>query len=130
MAAQTKKDPAAGKPRILVRGAVYEGRRLLLLPCLPFRTTILCGLLARQDGRDLPAPRRRTDTGSKYAKVFATRRKANEELATKLAKYANRPDVFVLALPRGGVRVVYEVARALRAPLDVLVVRKLWRART
>jgi predicted phosphoribosyltransferase len=46
-------------------------------------------------------------------------------LAQKLFAYANRPDVAVLALPRGGVPVAYEVARALSAPLDVFVVRKL-----
>jgi predicted phosphoribosyltransferase len=46
-------------------------------------------------------------------------------LAGKLAAYANRPDVVVLALPRGGVPVAYEVARALHAPLDVFLVRKL-----
>jgi predicted phosphoribosyltransferase len=44
-------------------------------------------------------------------------------LAERLAAYANRPDVLVL--PRGGVPVGYEVARALGAPLDVFVVRKL-----
>jgi predicted phosphoribosyltransferase len=46
-------------------------------------------------------------------------------LAAKLANYANRPDVVVLALPRGGVPVGYEVARVLGAPLDAFVVRKL-----
>lgn len=46
-------------------------------------------------------------------------------LAEKLAPYAGRPDVLVLALPRGGVPVAYEVARSLDAPLDVFVVRKL-----
>ena len=46
-------------------------------------------------------------------------------LAEKLVAYANRPDVLVLALPRGGVPVAYEVARALGAPLDVFIVRKL-----
>src|SRR6187551_2800692 len=56
---------------------------------------------------------------------FATRREAGEKLAAKLTAYANRPDVLVLALPRGGVPVGYEVARALVAPLDVFVVRKL-----
>src|ERR1700682_5031988 len=56
---------------------------------------------------------------------FRDRREAGRQLATKLAAYANRPDVLVLALPRGGVPVAYEVARALGAPLDVFVVRKL-----
>jgi predicted phosphoribosyltransferase len=46
-------------------------------------------------------------------------------LAERLAAYADRPDVLVLALPRGGVPVAFEVARALGAPLDVFVVRKL-----
>src|SRR3981081_579802 len=57
--------------------------------------------------------------------VFHARREAGRLLAEKLAAYANRPDVLVLALPRGGVPVGYEVARALSAPLDVFVVRKL-----
>jgi predicted phosphoribosyltransferase len=56
---------------------------------------------------------------------FADRRQAGQKLAAKLAAYANRADVLVLALPRGGVPVAYEVARALRAPLDVFLVRKL-----
>jgi len=58
-------------------------------------------------------------------RAFANRRKAGETLATKLAAYADRADVLVLGLPRGGVPVAYEVARALRAPLDVFLVRKL-----
>jgi putative phosphoribosyl transferase len=56
---------------------------------------------------------------------FADRRQAGKKLATQLASYANRSDVLVLALPRGGVPVGFEVARALRAPLDVFLVRKL-----
>jgi putative phosphoribosyl transferase len=56
---------------------------------------------------------------------FLDRRDAGRQLATRLAEYAHRPDVIVLALPRGGVPVAYEVARALGAPLDVLLVRKL-----
>jgi erythromycin esterase-like protein/predicted phosphoribosyltransferase len=58
-------------------------------------------------------------------RVFRDRRGAGLLLAQQLAAYANRPDVLVLALPRGGVPVAYEVAGALRAPLDVFVVRKL-----
>ena len=57
--------------------------------------------------------------------VFADRADAGRVLAGRLSAFANRSDVIVLALPRGGVVVGYEVARALRAPLDVLVVRKL-----
>jgi predicted phosphoribosyltransferase len=56
---------------------------------------------------------------------FRDRHDAGRRLAAKLVKYAHRPDVLVLALPRGGVPVAYEVARALEAPLDVFVVRKL-----
>jgi len=57
--------------------------------------------------------------------VFQNRMEAGQLLATKLARYANRKDVIVLGLPRGGVPVAYEVARALNAPLDVFIVRKL-----
>ena len=56
---------------------------------------------------------------------FHDRSEAGRVLAEKLSDYADAPDVLVLALPRGGVPVAYEVARALRAPLDVFVVRKL-----
>jgi putative phosphoribosyl transferase len=56
---------------------------------------------------------------------YRDRRHAGRELASKLLEYADRPDVIVLALPRGGVPVAYEVATALRAPLDVFIVRKL-----
>jgi putative phosphoribosyl transferase len=56
---------------------------------------------------------------------FKNREDAGRFLATKLTAYANRPDVVVLALPRGGVPIGYEVAQALRAPLDVFLVRKL-----
>lgn len=56
---------------------------------------------------------------------FRDRRAAGQLLTTELAAYANRPDVLVLALPRGGVPVAYEVARTLNAPLDVFLVRKL-----
>src|SRR5437870_8469426 len=56
---------------------------------------------------------------------FRDRHEAGRRLADKLVAYAKRPDVLVLALPRGGVPVAYEVARALEAPLDVFLVRKL-----
>ena len=56
---------------------------------------------------------------------YRDRHDAGRRLAEALAAYAGRPDVVVLALPRGGVPVGYEVARALGAPLDVFLVRKL-----
>jgi predicted phosphoribosyltransferase len=56
---------------------------------------------------------------------FANRREAGAALATRLQKFKNRDDVVVLALPRGGVPVAYEVAQAIGAPLDVFLVRKL-----
>lgn len=57
--------------------------------------------------------------------LFDDRRAAGRALAGLLTEYAGRDDLMVLALPRGGVPVAREVARALGAPLDVLVVRKL-----
>jgi putative phosphoribosyl transferase len=57
--------------------------------------------------------------------LFQDRFEAGRFLASKLRHLANRPDVVVLALARGGVSVGYEVAKALHAPLDVFVVRKL-----
>ena len=56
---------------------------------------------------------------------FRDRTQAGQRLAERLQAYAGRDDVVVLALPRGGVPVAYEVARALGAPLGVFVVRKL-----
>jgi predicted phosphoribosyltransferase len=57
--------------------------------------------------------------------LFQDRFDAGRLLARRLERYRDRPDVLVLALPRGGVPVAYEVAKALHAPLDVFLVRKL-----
>src|SRR5947207_15852322 len=57
--------------------------------------------------------------------AFADRRAAGVELAAQLRHYTGRDDVVVLALPRGGVPVGFEIARTLGASLDVFVVRKL-----
>lgn len=56
---------------------------------------------------------------------FANRQDAGRQLARKLTNYADRPDILVLALPRGGVPVAYEVSRALHARMDLWIVRKL-----
>ncbi|MGK5077928.1 phosphoribosyltransferase [Janthinobacterium sp. HLX7-2] len=66
-------------------------------------------------------------TTQKYfmQKLFKNRFQAGNMLARRLADYVRHPDVIVLALPRGGVPLGYMVARALAAPLDVILVRKL-----
>jgi predicted phosphoribosyltransferase len=58
-------------------------------------------------------------------RLFRDRTEAGRLLAARLEKFAGKPDVMVLALPRGGVPVAFEVARALHAPMDVFIVRKL-----
>jgi putative phosphoribosyl transferase len=57
--------------------------------------------------------------------IFKNRYEAGKKLADALGNYFGRPDVVVLALPRGGVPVGFELAEALHAPLDVFLVRKL-----
>src|SRR5439155_8350549 len=57
--------------------------------------------------------------------IYRDRIDAGKQLAARLMDYADRDDVLVLALPRGGVPVAFEVAKALRAPLDIFLVRKL-----
>jgi predicted phosphoribosyltransferase len=57
--------------------------------------------------------------------IFRDRTDAGKQLASRLTNYANRSDVLVLALPRGGVPVAFEVAVKLGAPLDIFLVRKL-----
>jgi putative phosphoribosyl transferase len=66
-----------------------------------------------------------TGTGPKGMRGFMDRREAGRALADELAGYRGRRDVIVLALPRGGVPVAYEVARRLGLPLDIFLVRKL-----
>jgi putative phosphoribosyl transferase len=58
-------------------------------------------------------------------RTFSNRTEAGRLLAEKLVNYAGRTDVILLGLPRGGVPVAYEVAKRLRVPLDVFIVRKL-----
>jgi predicted phosphoribosyltransferase len=59
------------------------------------------------------------------SRPFRDRAHAGRFLAERLRQYANRQDVLVLALPRGGVPVAYEVAKALHVPMDIFLVRKL-----
>jgi putative phosphoribosyl transferase len=59
------------------------------------------------------------------AKLFQNRTDAGRTLAKKLSHYADRKDIVVLGMPRGGVPVAFEVAQSLRVPLDVFIVRKL-----
>jgi len=66
-----------------------------------------------------------TNISSGSVRPFADRREAAKALAANLHAYRGRQDVVVLALPRGGVPVAFEVAEALDAPLDIFVVRKL-----
>jgi predicted phosphoribosyltransferase len=66
-----------------------------------------------------------SDRAVRSRQRYRDRREAGKSLAELLRGYAGRDDVVVLALPRGGVPVGYEVAKALRAPLDVFTVRKL-----
>jgi len=61
----------------------------------------------------------------KNVQRFTDRFEAGKVLAEELKDYANKPEVIILALPRGGVPVAYEVAKALAAELDVFIVRKL-----
>jgi predicted phosphoribosyltransferase len=57
--------------------------------------------------------------------IFKNRYEAGKKLAEKLSTFKNKSDVLVLALPRGGVPVAFEVAQYLNAPLDIFIVRKL-----
>jgi putative phosphoribosyl transferase len=66
-----------------------------------------------------------TDTGKEKVMVYKDRKDAGMRLAEQLTRYQDQADVIVLGLPRGGVTVAYEIARALHCPLDVLIVRKI-----
>src|SRR5258708_32631533 len=66
-----------------------------------------------------------TTISSGSVRPFTDRREAGKALAVNLRAYRGRRDVVVLALPRGGVPVAFEIAEALDAPLDIFVVRKL-----
>jgi putative phosphoribosyl transferase len=57
--------------------------------------------------------------------IFRNREEAGQRLASRLKKYANRDDVIVLGVPRGGIPVAFEVATTLNVPLDIFVLRKL-----
>src|ERR1700716_4358730 len=90
-----------GRPRPPTRAAAYDRERMALFP--------------RWTATDEVAPPR----------PFHDRFEAGRVLASRLEAYADRSDTIVLGLPRGGVAVAYEVARALHLPLDVFIVRKL-----
>jgi putative phosphoribosyl transferase len=57
--------------------------------------------------------------------TYKDRKDAGIQLAEKLSQYRDKADVIVLGLPRGGVTVAYEIAKALHCPLDILIVRKV-----
>src|SRR4051794_8063129 len=78
----------------------------------------------RSRSRRSPVAERDLPRGEYMPVPYRNRTEAGRFLAEKLAGYARDPDLLVLALPRGGVPVAYEVARALDAPLDVFLVRK------
>jgi predicted phosphoribosyltransferase len=69
---------------------------------------------------------RRIATCEATMNPFLDRRDAGRTLAALLGEYARRPDVTVLALPRGGLPIAYEIARTLSAPLDVFIVHKVY----
>src|SRR5258706_7315148 len=107
--------------RLMPRGE-GDGRGTVLRPSHSYNDGRGTGGVCDDGDR---SPCIRSPEGGVMPARFRDRFEAGRVLATKLAAYAHRPDVIVLALPRGGVPVAYEVARALGAPLDVFVVRKL-----
>src|SRR4030095_10844389 len=93
--------------------------------CLPQRSDVLW-LTGRSAICADAAPVGRRGPKRRVAMIrLKDRNEAGRFLAERLSAYANRPDTLALALPRGGVPVAYEVAKAFGAPLDVFLVRKL-----
>jgi predicted phosphoribosyltransferase len=87
---------------------------------------IACDAKKVQSGIGMPQAKIRSLVVKEYfIMLFHDRSDAGQQLAGKLSDYAHRADVIVLALPRGGVPIGWEVARALHVPLDVFLVRKL-----
>src|SRR5205807_5522203 len=91
-----------------------------------FRSRCMCRCMC--SGRKIQQPlieRPLTFSIEVQSMIYRDRIDAGKQLAARLADYADRDDVLVLALPRGGVPVAYEVAKALRVSLDIFLVRKL-----
>src|SRR5437870_1476652 len=107
------------------RSARRGGRlRLGVAPLRP-RSAPTGPLGVATDDTQFARPNGRPSLDVRCAMKFRDRRDAGRALAQCLVHHRGRPDLLVLGLPRGGVPVAYEVARALGAPLDVFVVRKL-----
>jgi len=83
-------------------------------------------MIAIGQGRYFCPTARRIATCEATMNPFLDRREAGRTLATLLGEYARRPDVTVLALPRGGLPIAYEIARTLSVPLDVFIVHKVY----
>jgi predicted phosphoribosyltransferase len=88
-------------------------------------TCICCNFMSRARPRETHLSYHSGQEPVLATEPFRDRHQAGRQLAQALTVYAGRDDVIVLALPRGGVPVAFEVATALRAPLDVFTVRKL-----
>lgn len=95
---------------------------------LPDRVAARTLILRRRESDEAAAANGESvvmERGGEMDPRFRNRREAGRRLASRLVEYADRDDVLVAGLPRGGVPVAFEVARVLRLPLDIFVVRKL-----